>query len=129
MEGAEPFIKIFETLSPNGQNLLNIASHYSTKTGEWGKAFLTDASKYQGMTPEQFDTSSTELIERGLLKRGRLEELHPGELQFVENPDGDRFALPREVKIAYLKKIGLKLDDLHLAGSKLDLNNPNNPDF
>jgi hypothetical protein len=58
------------------------------------------------MTQEQFEKATGELLQRGLLRRGQLQhDDGSGEAQFVENPDGERFALSRDVKAAIFTEI------------------------
>ena len=103
MADVEPqFAEIFEKLSPNGKKLLNIASHYPPETGQAIQRFQRDASTYEEITPKQFDTATKELLERDLLKCGKLEERN---LTFVENPDGDRFTMPEDVRKAFTREL------------------------
>jgi hypothetical protein len=103
MADVEPqFADVFGKLSPNGKKLLNIVSHYPTETGQAIQRFQRDASTYEKITPEQFDRATKELLERDLLKCGKLEEQN---LTFVENPDGDRFTMPEDVRKAFTREL------------------------
>jgi len=115
-DGEPKFSDVFASISTDCQELMKEATHYSTKTGVEREAFLENVFKYQGMTQEQFDKATRELLQRGLLRRGQLQhDDGSGEAHFVENPDGDRFALSRDVKTAIFTKI------LHL---NINLDNP-----
>jgi hypothetical protein len=122
MADAEPpFTDVFASLSPDGKQLIREATYYPTNTGGKREALLANLA----FSEEQFNKATKELIERGLLKRGQPEQEQNSRehrLHFVENPDGDNLALPKDVKEAFLTKVlGLKLNGLKL--------NPAAPDF
>lgn len=121
MTDQEPKITdVFSSISADCQALLIAATHISTSTGCTKDALLAGTE----FSEEQLDNTTRELIQRGLIKRGQLEKKQiPGDINstphFIENPNGDRFALSREVKTAILTQI------LHLNQKQIGSNNPN----
>ncbi|MEK7154510.1 MAG: hypothetical protein AAB697_00105 [Patescibacteria group bacterium] len=92
--------EIFESLSPQGQQLLISMAHPSTVSGAPLQVVLVTS----GLENQDFDKALAELTKRNLIRKGRLEKSQ-GRNTLVENPNGDRLALSKEVKKGVLTQI------------------------
>ncbi len=98
-EQDKDFANIFGSLSKNNKGLLISMAHFSTGTG----AGLDAISATSGLSKEELDKALADLSTQGLVRRGRLEGER--DMRFVDDGQGSRYALDKNVKADIFEKV------------------------